>query len=606
MYDENRLMVELSLADYIKIAKRWWWLALPTLAVAVGIAVFLTAQSPRIYAAEAEVVIRTEESANLFPLSDASSLLRSPSAEAGFLESTDFESAAMEAAESSAEVIVDVGDVNSRVEPSFITFQSRASTPEDAARVAQAWAQTYIDLRHQRDETDIGQTIATLVSRLDDLDLERQEILAGVRPLDEALQQSTSASEIAQLTTQRVAILQALESALAPIDAQVDVVAAEVADLQLVEDFLSRDNLSARINRTAEEPSGPISPSVTRNLALAVVAGLILAAAAILLAETLDDRARSVDMVSRRLGLNALTTIPHRRKDNESFTTPTGPVAESFHRLASAIDFAELSGVAAKVLMFTSANAAEAKTSTVTRLGAILARQGRKTLVIGADLRRPTLAPRLGVGTGAGLGEVLGGLYPFESCVAAVPATEGLFVLRAGTVATEGSPVDLLRNDTFTQLIDHIRDDYDHILIDCPPVLPVVDALEVARVCDGIIFNLFAGSTRLARAERALEMIVQSTRVPVLGFVMTGLKARDDSYRSGDYYYAAGPKRISAAPAEESTAVDTMPEVQITEVSLVGDEHIRSTAIDEVTFLVDEGEREVAEMAALSTGKETK
>lgn len=610
MYNEHQLTAELSLADYVKIAKRWWWMFVPIVALAIGIAAFYTAQTPRIYSAEAEVAIRTEESANLFPLSDAGALLRSPSAEAGFLESTEFEIAATEAADSDGTVTVDVGDVNSRVEPSFISFRSRASSPEAAANVAQAWAQTYIDLRHERDETEIRQTIDTLQARIDQLEIERQEALSAVAPLDAALQRATDSAEIAQLTTQRVVILQALESTLQPLDSQVEVVAEELADLQLVEDFFASADLSARINRTAEVPAGPVSPSLPRNLALAIVAGAVLAAAAILLAETLDDRARSVEMVRRRLGLNALTTIPHRRKDDEGFATIAGPVAESFHRLASAIDFVELSGAKSKVLMFTSANASEAKTSTVTRLGATLARQGRRTLVIGADLRRPTLASRLGVGTGAGLGEVLGGLYPFESCVLNVPGHEGLQVLRAGTVATEGSPVDLLRTDSLQQLIDQLRGEYDHILIDCPPVLPVVDALEVSRVCDGIIFNLFAGNTRLARAERAVEMIMQASRVPVLGFVMTGLRARDDAYRSGDYYYTAGAKKVSHEVRNDVVVVDSqpvvMPEVQITEVSLKGDDQVRSTSIDDVTFHVDGSEREVVDLATLSTGKETK
>ena len=634
VFDTDEWAAPLSIAELLKMARRWWWISIPSFGLAIGLAILFTTQATAVYQAEAEVVIRTEESANLFPLSDADILTRSPSAEAGFLESTEFELAAIDAAESEAEVLVDVGDVNSRVEPSFISFQASAGTAEEAARVAQAWAQTYIDLRHERDASEVTQTISILESRLGDLDAERQVHLEVVSSLDEALQRSTDTTEISQLTTQRLVLLQALEPSLEPLDAQVEVISDELADLLLVADFFDGENLSARINRTATVPEAPSSPSLPRNLALAIVAGSLLAIGAIVLAESLDDRARSVEAVSRHLGIGGLSSVPYRRKDDESIATTTGPIAESFHRLASAIDFSELAGTSSKVLMFTSANASEAKTTTVTRLGATLARQGRRTLVIGADLRRPLLSNRLHLGSGPGLGEVLGGLYSFSNCVTEVPGHEGLFMLRSGTVATESSPVDLLRTDALEALIEEIRPEFDHILIDSPPVLPVVDALEIARVCDGVVLNVFAGKSRLARVERALAMIMQATRSPVIGFVLTGTRAKEDSYR-GDYYTAAKPMLMASpsnrrtgqlvaadgarsrlskplspkhAPPTEIIVQDPVPYGEVpNKLALEASQGTSgATQIDAVTFAVDEQESEATNAVAESNGKERK
>jgi|GEM_PF-867436 len=627
MFEEHEWRAPLSVADLLLMVRRWWWMFLPPLLVAIGLAVAFTSQARPIFASEAEVVIRTEESANLFPLSDADMLLRSPSAEAGFLESTEFEVAAIAAANSEAEVRVDVGDVNSRVEPSFISFHARAESAEEAASVAQAWAQTYIDLRHERDADELFQTIDTLQARLGELNLERQEQLVAVGAIDDALQRATEATEITRLTTQRLVLLQALEPSLQPIDAQVEVISNELAELQLVEDFFGGNALSARINRTAEIPDGPVSPSLPRNLLLALIAGGLLGAGAVVLAEALDDRARSAALVSRRLGLDALTTVPLVRKGQDSIATTSGPVAESFHRLASAIDFSELSGTKSKVLMFTSANASAAKTTTVTRLGATLARQGRRTLVIGADLRRPLLSARLDLGTGPGLGEVLGGLYSFANCVVEVPGHDGLHVLRSGTVATESSPVDLLRTDALESLIEELRPHFDHILIDCPPVLPVVDALEISRVCDSIVLNVFAGRSRLARVERALEMIVQATRAPVIGFVLTGAKASEDTYR-GDYYSNSalpaltsservpnvampaqlevakpGSKRVAKTPATEVVLPNLMSRPDVVRVGRPSAE--RTTPIDHVNFTIGGQKSEAAEVAT-SNRKERK
>ncbi len=521
------------------MVRRWWWMILPPIAIAVGAAVALTGQMERVYAAEAEVLIRTEESANLFPLSDSAMLLRSPSAEEGFLASTDFEQAAMEAAGSENPVTIDVGDVSSRVEPSFISFEARENDPVLAAAVAQAWADTYIVMRHELDTTDLNRTMRTLDLRLSDLDAERSEYLAPVAALDAVLQQTNDAVEVARLASQRLVLLQSVESNLEPIEAQAKLVRDELAELRLVHDFLGSQHLSAKVNRTAEIPDSAVSPSLMRNVLAALAVALVAGAMAMLLAESLDDRVRTSRDITRRFGLQSLASVPHVRRDDGSPIVAPGPVAESFLRLASAIDFAGVGGSEAKVLMFTSSRSSESKTSTVGRLGTTLARQGRRTLLIGADLRLPTLAARFDHTKGPGLGELLGGLYRASGCIVEVPNQEGLFLLRAGTNATESSPVDLFRNASFGQLVDSLRDEYDHILIDCPPVLPVVDALEVAKVSDAVVLNVFAGRSRLSHVDRALSMIVQASRIPILGFVLTGAKGEVESYR-GDYYAAGG------------------------------------------------------------------
>ena len=611
-------MPQLAISDILAMLRRWWWMFIPPLAVAIGLAVFFFAQSQPVYQAEAEVIIRTEESANLFPLSDAEVLVRSPSAEEGFLASTDFEEAARAAAGSDAEVLIDVGDLNSRVEPSFISFQARAGDAEQAALVAQTWAETYVTTRHDRDASELRETIATFDSRLEEIDAERAEQLQSVVALDEALQRADDAAEISLLTTQRLVLLQSIEPSLAPLESQARLVREELAELQLVEDFLGTEELSARVNRTAEAPLSPISPSLSRNLLLAILAALFIGGISVLLAETLDDRVRNTNDVADRFGIQSLAAVPHRRRDDQSPVTPLGPMAEAFHRLASAIDFSAITTSQTQVLMVTSARASESKTTTVSRLGTTLARQGRKTLIIGADLRLPKLGMNFEHASGPGLGEVLGGLYPFSECVAEVPNHEGLSLLHAGTVATEASPVDLLRNEAFGELIEMLRPHYDHILIDCPPILPVVDALEITRVCDAILLSVYAGRTRLRQLENALGMLVQATNKPILGFVLTGTKAQSDSY-SGGYYarsglatglvdirreLAAASPEVSPPPTEIAVAERVMPQPQV-EAPVFGLTSKQSMSIDEVSFDFEVEEIGAAEVVAPPTRKET-
>ena len=632
MHDEQLdTMRHWSVTDLLAILRRWWWMFLPPIAIAIVIAVVFAMRAQPVYSAEAEVVIRTEESANLFPLGEVDMLRRSPSAEAGFLASTAFEVSAFEAAGSVGEVQVDVGDVNSRVEPSFISFQSSAPTPELAASVAQAWAETYIEMREDRDADDLLGTISTLESRLEVIETERAEHLAPVHALDRTLQTARDSGDVSRLSTQRLVLLQSVESTLAPLDEQAELVTGELAQLRLVEDFIGGGELSARVNRTAEAPLSPISPSLPRNIALALIIALTLGAGAVLLAETLDDRVRTPADISRRFGLQNLATVPFRRRDDQSPVPAPGPVAEAFHRLASAIDFCSITEGRAQVLVVTSAQASVSKTSTVSRLGATLARQGRRTLIIGADMRLPALGKRFGEASGPGLGELLGGLYPFSHCVDEIEGHEGLSILRAGSVATEASPVDLLRTDALGELIEELRPHYDHILIDSPPILPVVDALEILRVCDGVILSMFAGRSRFGRVERALSMLVQSSRKPILGFVLTGAKAEAGSY-GGGYYgresVSAGlvdlrpelprPEPMPSVPSTASPAPTVVPSTVVTEpsqrwvqpvISGMGQTsmpspRIQNSSIDEVEFLVEEEESDSVKEAVSPNERE--
>lgn len=575
-----------SVAQTHQTVRRWWWLLLPPIALAIGAAVFFTSTATEVYSAEAEVIIRTEESANLFPLGNVESLVRSPSAEAGFLESTEYVTRSMEASDSDVQVVVDVGDVGSRVEPSFIGFRARANDPDEAARAAQGWAETYIELRQELDAAELTATTSTLDNQLDALADERSLALESVAPIDRALQQTNDSTEIARLTTQRLVLLQSLEPALAPLDAQTAAISTELAELRLIEDFLADGDLSARINRTATVPTDPVAPSLLRNLIVALFIATIIGVGLIILAAALDDRARDSSEVIERVGMPCLAVVPFRRSDQGSVVPAPGPMAEAFHRLTSGIKFSGATGSPPQVIMFTSATESESKTTTASRLAVTLSRQGRRTLVIGADLRRPKLGAQFGIHRGSGLAEVLSGLYGPEDVISEVEGQPGLFVLRAGTVPNEAAPADLFRTGAFATMIEGLRSEFDTILIDCPPVLPVVDALEIAQSCDGIVLGVFAGRSRLAYLERALEMIVQSTATPLLGFVLTGVKRGAEGYGYASSYYEPTTSGRSLVDVREmpSPAVEIVKPEQARSEVVAEPGRSSSLSLDEVVF----------------------
>lgn len=546
----------MSIAWVMKVLRRRWALVLVPLAAFVAISIVVTSVTQPLYRASAEVLIRTEESANLFPLSESTMLLRSPSAEEGFLGSTEFESRAQATAGADNTAIIDVGDVSSRVKPSFVTFTVTDPNPQTAATVAQAWADTYIAMRHERDQSEISNTVATLSVSRSALDLERAQFLIAVDPIDQALTRTTDADEIGQLTTQRLLLMQSLETSIAPIESQIDLLDRELAGLRLIENFLDDTELSARVNRTAQVPTSPFAPSLPLNVAIGIVLGVLVGAGLVMLREATDDRLRSADEFSARSGLTPLTTVGHVRRDKGSPNIePRSQTAESFQRLSSALEFSGARGIEHKVVMFTSARPAESKTTTIARLGVTLAREGKRTLLIGADLRRPTLAKKFGAASGPGLADILSGSRNFDECVCQMPGITELHILRAGTLDDATNPVDLLRSAKMESLLEDLRTRYDQILVDCPPVLPVVDALEISTVCDAIVFNVFARRSRNRSVIKSLSLIAQSTTTPVVGFVLTGAKRREDDYSANYDYYGTPP--LSSTHVDSPAPVPT-------------------------------------------------
>lgn len=572
------------------LRRRWWLLALPLLVAAAG-AWLITARTAPTYQADAEVVIRTQESANLFPLSDATELYRSPSAEAGFLASTEFVRGAQAAAGSNLAVMVDIGNVDGRIEPSFIQFIATGPDATEVATVAQAWADTYISLRNERDIADNEQTISTLQDSLDELSEERAEALVSLEAIDRAIALTDEPGEIAQLTSQRLAISQSLEASLSPIDFQIEAVGTELANLRLLEDFLRDEQLSARVNRIPVVPDTPVAPSLLANLVLALAGATMVGGALVLTVEALDTRLRDIDDVVRATHLVNLASIPSSRRDKgDPLTLQHGPLAEGFQRLASSVNLAAFDD--ARVFAFTSAGESEAKSTTVARLGQVLAKQGFRTIVVGGDLRRPTLAGRFEVDYRPGLGEVLMGAATLDDTVVEPEGFPGLSILPAGHVPMDTNPADLLASGRLSSTVHALRERYDRVLIDCPPVLPVVDAIEIAGRADAVVLNVFAGKVKRTQLQQALSLLERSGDTDVIGFVITGSDGAI-GYTSSYYRSNAAPSRaLTPAPrvvppteiALPTTAVPAsiepaegfvsrpIPEPEVAEVSLL-EEH---------------------------------
>jgi polysaccharide biosynthesis transport protein len=188
-----------------------------------------------------------------------------------------------------------------------------------------------------------------------------------------------------------------------------------------------------------------------------------------------------------------------------------------------------------QIVMITSALAGEGKTSLASHLAASLARAGRRTLLLDSDLRKPTLHRLFNMSREPGLSEVLRGTAGLPEVIRDTPIAN-LSLISAGQA--DASALQALAQDAIADLFTQLRTQYDFIVVDSCPVLPVADSLLVGQYVDAVIFSLLREVSRLPRVQAAYQRLAM-LGIPMLGAVVSG--TRDHTYGS-DYHYVSPEK----------------------------------------------------------------
>jgi len=186
-----------------------------------------------------------------------------------------------------------------------------------------------------------------------------------------------------------------------------------------------------------------------------------------------------------------------------------------------------------RVVLITSACVSEGKTTLSAQLAGRCANAGMSTLLIDADLRRPALAKLLEVPASPGLADVLAGEVDPEGAMTVIGNAGGFHLMPAGRRGQD--PARLLETERLGELLARLRETFDMIIIDAPPVLPVPDALILGRHADGAVLAVRHDSSRYPLVERAKQKLA-SVGVPILGAVVNGVKG-GSSY--GNYAYSS-------------------------------------------------------------------
>ena len=301
----------------------------------------------------------------------------------------------------------------------------------------------------------------------------------------------------------------------------------------------------------AKLPAHPYSPHRTWDIGLGAAAGLLLGMLLALLREALNRRVRDSDDVEQLTGLTVLGSVPRelRKKLLPAVTDPRSARAEAYRQIRTTLvnnKMRELHTIA-----ITSASLGEGKTSVAANLAAVFSRAGHRVAIVDADLRRPKVAAFFNLRRAYGLTEVLSGAVSLEQALSLLDDGR-LAVLASGRIPT--NPSEALGSIGMEQVLERLAEEFEYVVVDTPPVLPVTDASVVAPKVDGVVFVTRTTKTTRDRVRRALAAL-DRVNATVIGVVpnQTG-RGSDRDYRYS-YPPVRGRKARRAAAASDQQLI---------------------------------------------------
>ena len=291
----------------------------------------------------------------------------------------------------------------------------------------------------------------------------------------------------------------------------------------------------ARIVDRAATPSSPVKPNKRFTIMVAFVFGILLGCAIAFVLDLLDNTVKSPDDVAEKLRLPLLGSVP--RQDvgkngefSQYWQNQRGEFAEAVRTVRTGLILSSLDDPAG-VVVVTSTIAGEGKSTLALNLGAALG-QMENTLVIGADLRRPSLASKCGLAPNhRGLSHFVSGTAALEDCIAYLEDKQ-FHVMPAGVIPP--NPLEMISSTRFVDALAQLRTRFDRIVIDSAPVQAVSDALVLSSYADAVLYVVRADATPATQVQKGIASLVGSNE-PLTGVVLNMFDAR----RAAKYYGAS-------------------------------------------------------------------
>ena len=214
-----------------------------------------------------------------------------------------------------------------------------------------------------------------------------------------------------------------------------------------------------------------------------------------------------------------------------SLEKPQSNISEAYRTIRTGIEFSNLDKDL-KIICITSSKKDEGKTTVLSNLGVSFAKIDKKVLLIDADLRNPSISKMFDTSNTQGLMDILLGKRNIQGCVKKTKQ-ENLYILTGGTIPP--NPAEVLSSKKMSEFIESIKDEYDYIFIDSPPVGVVSDASIISAYSDGVIFVVGANEVDSNLAKIAKERL-DSVKANIVGVILNKFKT-DTNSEYYNYYY---------------------------------------------------------------------
>lgn len=208
------------------------------------------------------------------------------------------------------------------------------------------------------------------------------------------------------------------------------------------------------------------------------------------------------------------------------------PATEAYRVIRTSIQFAQ-AGKELKTLAVTSCTPNEGKSMTIDNLAVVLTQAGKSVLLLDCDMRNPTVHKNFGLSNKLGLSSCISMGTALSDAVQKT-SIEGLYALTGGVIPP--NPSELLGSEQMKNVLQRAKEQYDYVLIDTPPVMPVTDALIVSRFVDGMILVIASAEVKVEMARDVKNQLVNAG-ANILGVVLNKVRSEHHGYGYGYYYY---------------------------------------------------------------------
>jgi len=522
---------------YLRGILRWWWLIIISTGIAAAASYYASSQQPRIYQTATTLLVgQVIQKSNptgqdfatmeLLAESYAQIVARQP---------------ILQATIDSLGLDMNWGTLQGRVyayavpRTQLLSIAVQDESPDRAMAIADEIAYQLILQSPSSPENQAREGRSDFVqSQLDDLESRIQTAKARVSELETELANALSARQIQDLQTE-----------ISNLEALINSWQVNYSDLL---DFLQGGDSPNYLTviEPAQMPYEPVSPNIQLNVLLAAIVGFVVAFCAALLLEYIDDTIKSADDLGATTNMTVLGSV--NRIDGKEYRdklitslNPFSPVSEAYRILRTNLQFMTFDQPINSI-MLTSANPGEGKSVTAANLAVIMAQADLKTIVIDADLRRPTLHKIFQVGNLEGLTDMLRQAnFDIESQLKA-SGIDNLQVITSGPLPP--NPSELLSSQRMVELMKRLEDIADVVIFDSPPVLAVTDAAVLSSRVNGVILITQAKHTRRGATKEAVQRL-EHVGANLLGCVLNQLSGRGNYNQSATYYTRGGGQALS-------------------------------------------------------------